>query len=158
VGWLARDHEFPKGEVSERFVARLQELCAHARTQQTRGLHACELCPKVNQRENYIRLRGDNHRSSSAEIRAIGADGTRYAAPTLVLHYVIEHAYAPPVAFVDAVLRMESLTWENARANKLCMSCGGKLVADSRMAVFVAGDPENTPFFWCETCAARYRR
>ncbi len=30
-------------------------------------------------------------------------DGTNYAAPTLILHYIDEHAYLPPVAFIEAV-------------------------------------------------------
>jgi hypothetical protein len=40
-----------------------------------------------------------------AEIRVVGKDGTWLIAPTLVLHYVTEHAYRPPAEFIDAVSR-----------------------------------------------------
>jgi hypothetical protein len=43
-----------------------------------------------------------------AEIRVVGKDGTWLIAPTLVLHYVTEHAYRPPAEFIDAVSRGRS--------------------------------------------------
>ena len=41
----------------------------------------------------------------NGEIRVTGEDGTVYAAPTMIAHYVAEHHYLPPQEFVDAVLR-----------------------------------------------------
>jgi hypothetical protein len=38
-----------------------------------------------------------------AEIRVGAEDGTWLVAPTLVLHYVTDHAYAPPPEFIEAV-------------------------------------------------------
>jgi len=145
VGWLARGYEFAKGDLPQRFVSRLQKLCEHAPTQQTRGLHSCELCA------GEIPF-ADDERHSSAEIRAVGADGTRYAAPTLIVHYVTAHGYAPPQVFVDAVLRMDPLAWEHANAQQLCMSCGTKLVLNRR------GGPVDFPWFSCEGCATTYWR
>jgi hypothetical protein len=40
----------------------------------------------------------------NGEIRVKGLDGITYVAPALVLHYVVRHHYAPPKAFVDAVM------------------------------------------------------
>jgi len=40
-----------------------------------------------------------------AEIRVIAGDGTWFIAPTLILHYVIEHDYRPPSSFVQALMR-----------------------------------------------------
>jgi hypothetical protein len=36
-------------------------------------------------------------------VRAIGADATAYAAPTLIHHYVVEHGYQPPEEFIAAI-------------------------------------------------------
>jgi hypothetical protein len=149
VGWLSRDRHFAQGHVPQRFVSRLHELCAHARTRQTRGLHACELCPVLN-----------NDNTGSAEIRAVGANGTRYAAPTLILHYVTEHSYAPPQVFVEAVLRMHSLAWRRAEADQLCMSCGTALIRDTRMdgRLGVESSGAGVPCFLCAGCATTYWR
>jgi hypothetical protein len=39
-----------------------------------------------------------------AEIRVTGRDGTVYAAPSLVAHYIAEHSYRPPDGFIEALL------------------------------------------------------
>ena len=39
----------------------------------------------------------------NGEIWVKARDGITYIAPILILHYVSEHHYAPPQAFVDAV-------------------------------------------------------
>ncbi|MFE4053375.1 hypothetical protein [Streptomyces sp. YIM B13518] len=41
----------------------------------------------------------------SAEIRVQGADGTRYAAPNLVIHCMTAHHYCPPEEFCRAAAR-----------------------------------------------------
>jgi hypothetical protein len=41
----------------------------------------------------------------SAEIRVQGADGTLYAAPNLVIHYMTAHHYCPPEEFCRAAAR-----------------------------------------------------
>ena len=38
-----------------------------------------------------------------AEIRVVTSDGTWLIAPTMVLHYVMVHAYRPPDVFIEAV-------------------------------------------------------
>ncbi|MEJ7786715.1 MAG: hypothetical protein WKF96_18085 [Solirubrobacteraceae bacterium] len=43
-------------------------------------------------------------RLRNGEIRVTGEDGTVYAAPTMIAHYVAEHDYLPPQEFVDALL------------------------------------------------------
>jgi len=40
-----------------------------------------------------------------AEIRVVAENGTLFVAPTLILHYVVEHGYQPPPEFVDALRR-----------------------------------------------------
>jgi hypothetical protein len=46
--------------------------------------------------------------TGDGEIRVIGADGVTYAAPVLLLHYVVVHKYSPPQQFVEAVLRADA--------------------------------------------------
>jgi hypothetical protein len=38
-----------------------------------------------------------------SEIRVVATDGTWLVAPTLILHYVSDHAYRPPLEFIEAV-------------------------------------------------------
>jgi hypothetical protein len=40
-----------------------------------------------------------------AELRVVAEDGRWFVAPTLVLHYVVEHGYRPPDLFVRAIKR-----------------------------------------------------
>ena len=157
VGWLAAGHQFARGEVPASFVARLRELVVHARTRQTRGFHECELCAEQNPQASYD---SHNPRLSSAEIRAVGSDGVRYAAPTLIVHYITEHGYAPPASFIEAVLRCRHIAWQNAEANQLCMSCGTRLSLDQRMNTLLKTKPSDPaiPCFHCEGCATTYWR
>ena len=128
VGWLARDHAFPTGPVSAAFVARLRALAVHARANQARGYHRCELCT--------------NGPVSSAEIWARARDGTFYVAPELIVHYVEDHHYAPPEVFVTAVLDSAHLT--RRRDPDLCLTCGGHL-------------SDQIPGRWCGTCGIYYQ-
>ena len=41
----------------------------------------------------------------TSEIRVFGQDGTIYAAPDLIYHYVIDHQYRPPDVFIDTLLQ-----------------------------------------------------
>lgn len=93
VGWLDKSACFPNGIASERFVRTLSRLC-EAPVRAARGIHGCPFCP------------GPHIATGNAEIRVLGSDGTVYAAPTLILHYVVVHHYLPPPEFIDAVERL----------------------------------------------------
>ena len=90
VGWLSKDHEFKKGDIlnKEKFLDCLNNYYKHS-VSQTRGDHTCEFC---------------NKSSGSDEIRVVGKDGKVYASPSLIKHYIKNHDYLPPPAFVDAIL------------------------------------------------------
>ena len=47
---------------------------------------------------------GEQLMLGTAEIRAYGANGVLYAAPTLIYHYVAKHHYQPPDEFIQAVM------------------------------------------------------
>ena len=76
----------------------------------------CDLC-RSNVRQPSLRIlpekplywrevevrNGKAKRLGSAEIRVFGADGSVYAAPTLLYHYVSVHHYKPPDEFMRAM-------------------------------------------------------
>ena len=105
VGWLDRAHEFSRGPVPDEVLAKLFSLCKHP-VHQTRGFHVCELCPdaKVGQ---FAERGGVRIGIASAEIRVPGPDGLVYACPMLIYHYIKDHGYQPPVAFVRALDLLE---------------------------------------------------
>jgi hypothetical protein len=89
VGWLSRDHGFPRGPVSLAFV---DELHRFSKTDViTRGHHVCEFCdPPVDVIASDERYRGvwEYFRSGNGEIRIVAVDGVVYSAPSLMLHYI----------------------------------------------------------------------
>ncbi len=100
VGWLDSRHPFPRGDTTAEFRHALHRLCQRP-VLLTRGAHHCQFCPQED-----MRVWPPTHpeRVGNGEIRVKGADGIWYAAPTMVNHYVVEHQYLPPNAFVQAVL------------------------------------------------------
>jgi hypothetical protein len=105
VGWLETGSAFAVGEVPEGFIAALFRFCkASPRQTETRGFHVCDLCSMPRSAVPKARLDGRAIAVGFQELRAFGVDGTVYAAPTLIFHYVTEHGYRPPEAFIRAVL------------------------------------------------------
>jgi len=111
VGWLCADHPYPKGEAPAGFLERLAAFCRIS-VNETRGYHACDLCPggaampqSIPYAEEYVLLGSAEIRVfASAKRRLPSGEPRAYAAPDLVYHYVREHRYLPPVEFIDAVL------------------------------------------------------
>jgi len=124
VGWLEYGMPFPTATPEPAFADRLRLLIVHARSHATRGDHCCDICPPIPN-EDLKRLLETP--CGSSEIRALGSDGQRFAAPELIAHYVESHQYAPPRPFVDAVMRCASLTPEAAALSGRCLSCGTRI-------------------------------
>jgi hypothetical protein len=96
VGWLAKDGPVSRGALPREFIDRLRDLAARSAESGEAlewplgvGFHVCELC--------------GGHRSSGNI--GVPGKGVLYVAPEMIIHYVESHAYAPPIEFVDAVLR-----------------------------------------------------
>ncbi|MER6101491.1 hypothetical protein ABT115_03870 [Streptomyces sp. NPDC001832] len=104
VGWLSIQHQYVKGLVDERVLDALKVLSS-AYENQMRGIHHCEFCDA----DRPFVFGGPTGEAKvwlgSAEIRVEGADGTCYAAPDLVIHYITEHWYCPPEEFCQAAVR-----------------------------------------------------
>jgi hypothetical protein len=110
VGWLGPASAFPTGPVGEPyrhrlFCERLFEACRSWVVDGAPGHHVCPFCPLPDDgRMPPAERSGRRARLGSGEIHAVDRSGGRWAAPTLVYHYVAEHGYRPPDGFVDAVV------------------------------------------------------
>ena len=62
-----------------------------------RGYHMCRLCRRPYWPPIEVEFDGRHQMLGNGEIRVRGADGTLYAAPSLIAQYVGEHGYLPPV-------------------------------------------------------------
>jgi len=101
VGWLDAEHDYPMGVVDDEVSAALVHLLGF-QTNPTRGTHSCPLCRK--HMVEFVDDHGYNHLLGSAEIHVDGDDGSSFAVPSLIVHYVLEHEYLPPEAFRKAVV------------------------------------------------------
>lgn len=103
VGWLGADREFRTGPPDAELVRSLLQL-AERQENIMRGVHHCEFCDE----ESPIRLKAPVERGwvslGMGELHVRGSEGVIYAAPSLVVHYVIAHGYQPPASFRAAVL------------------------------------------------------
>lgn len=102
VGWLSRQHAFETGTPSQQHLTLLLDFCS-VRTVQMRGIHLCELCQNPEPDHFMVHHNGATLKLGSAEIRVFGNDGTIYAAPDLIYHYVRDHRYRPPESFLTAL-------------------------------------------------------
>jgi hypothetical protein len=105
VGWLSDSKSFAKAMPSKETLSLVWSFCLVS-VAQMRGIHDCELCPATQdgeygseaaERDGQMLLLG------SSEIRVFGTDGTIFAAPTLLYHYIYRHHYAPPDRFIEAL-------------------------------------------------------
>lgn len=101
VGWLDRGHEFETGDVDPKLASALTNLAAHP-VNMMRGLHNCQFCDVES--PIAIDSAGQSAFLGSGEIHVRSEPGVLYAAPTLIVHYLMTHKYRPPQPFVDAVL------------------------------------------------------
>ncbi|MGK5641696.1 hypothetical protein ACSNOK_25750 [Streptomyces sp. URMC 126] len=101
VGWLGPERGLQRApsQPSPALLDALREEVRKVRSM-TLGLHVCEFCA------------GKEPAAGSGEIHVYARDGLTYAAPSLLLHYVERHHYAPPEEFVRALTDTELLPWD----------------------------------------------
>ena len=103
IGWLEGSGDITKGKVSQKFLDNLWEY-VKCPIYQTRGLHCNETLDKAG---SYFKAvyNGCEIKLGDAEIRVIDKQNACvYAAPNLILHYIISHDYLPPEQFINAVI------------------------------------------------------
>jgi hypothetical protein len=100
IGWLDSEHNFNKAIPSESDLDLLWKFC-NVSVAQMRGIHNCTICNSDNA------IIGEHHGSKmllgTSEIRVFSTEGSIYAAPTLIFHYVSVHHYCPPSEFISAL-------------------------------------------------------
>jgi len=101
VGWLDGDHGFPVGPVAPELRTALVHLLKF-QVNETRGAHACVFCGR--QQITFVDDEGYECMLGAAELHIDGNDGSSYASPSLIVHYVIGHNYSPPKSFCDAAI------------------------------------------------------
>ena len=113
VGWLDEGYRYPVGPVPRASVEALSGLC-RVGVLPMRGVHYCNLCAPKRERRSCADLVSTVVQSSAgdyyvgnAEIRVPRSNGVPYAAPNMVIHYVVVHGYCPPEGFIEAVLSLD---------------------------------------------------
>ncbi|MFO7167887.1 MAG: hypothetical protein DIU80_007635 [Chloroflexota bacterium] len=110
VGWLEQEHPYTRGQASPAVIDRFAELL---QTQGTHfpagclGLHTCSLCPDAPDAHRVIppyTHRNGRRISLGVTNLFVPGNGVVYVAPSLALHYMVEHEYLPPQEFCDALL------------------------------------------------------
>ncbi len=103
VGWLGRDSNYDRGEVSTAVFAKLVDMLADPWQPAERvGMHYCDLCRFTGGNPDLV-FRGIHVRMGSANLY-VPDEGCILVAPSLILHFIDAHDYAPPETFCAAVL------------------------------------------------------
>ena len=106
IGWLGRGIDYTSGMVEQNFIDRLWLFCLTP-VSQTRGFYECHLCSNPAIGPLVFEYNSQKIKLGRSEIRVIGKNGIVYAAPDLIMHYVCDHHYQPPIEFIEAVLSSE---------------------------------------------------
>jgi hypothetical protein len=102
IGWLDREQPYPKGTVDDRFVGKLVELLVKPwAPMYLLGYADCPFCE--------VPSYSLTHKQTTIAVGALNlfvpGQDFLYVAPSLIAHYIVDHNYAPPAEFCEAVLR-----------------------------------------------------
>lgn len=116
VGWLSGDAAVARGDVDDSLFAKLMKLLVEPwQPLAIAGYHDCEFC----------RFSGSSKRLTHGGITVeygatnlfVPGEDVVYAAPSMIVHYIDSHGYAPPSVFRDAVMScppMQSMDYKRA--------------------------------------------
>ena len=103
VGWLEPGHPYAKGEVSEAVFEKLVDLLVDPwQPFAAMGFHLCGLC-RFSGGPGSLEYQGRRVDLGARNLFLPG-EGVVYVAPSLILHYIDSHDYAPPEVFQAAAL------------------------------------------------------
>lgn len=118
VGWLAKGFPFPISEINLVEVEKIASLCLSGKNEM-RGFDLCPFCEFQKTECTYASGKKGYHVSvfeqkyksqviplGYAEIWIKGKSNKVYFAPTLILHYIMEHGYAMPAEVKNALNEM----------------------------------------------------
>lgn len=126
IGWLEEGHDYSiNEEILDGFIEALKYIIENSKPNmifQYFGIHDCELCHKDKEktkalsRQEFIEKYGDGTKYEKPQkiirtedskrhhnIFIHGKNDIVYAAPELLLHYVVDHGYVPPMEFQESV-------------------------------------------------------
>jgi hypothetical protein len=97
IGWLDQSHPFTQAtqaNIDPAIIAKLQQLPKQAPVSIAfLSINECPYCRETASDTSFV----------------IPGDGFLYVYPSLLLHYIQAHGYAPPAAFCEAVLNCPPL-------------------------------------------------
>lgn len=129
IGWLDGKYEFHRGKVTDEFLTSLWEYIKIP-INRTRGIHQ-DILLENGERVFVAKYQGYSIILGSAEIRVIDVNCDKiYAAPNMILHYIINHQYLPPRCFINAVIngpKPDSDCYKKVLINKNNAKYTGKL-------------------------------
>jgi hypothetical protein len=126
VGWLSVEHPFPRGSFPAELLHRLATLAGQP-AYCYRGFHICDICPPAASfadppasagevmrlgKEGWVKGFAMGLRATigelelklgNGEIRICGDGDTVYVAPTMIVHYILDHDYLPAEEFIQAL-------------------------------------------------------
>ncbi len=112
IGFLDCKHSFKRAPVPIEIICRIIKLIESPYIQH-RGFHTCEICEPSNEvasNQDYLSA-WQRSRSGSSIIKVHGLTGLDYASPSLIVHYITEHQYCPPIEFLESVVGKDMNTY-----------------------------------------------
>jgi hypothetical protein len=105
--WLDSSAPLASGACPQAVRDRLAELSSEP-VRLMRGYHYCQFCQAIAEPPKLLRSEIRLYEASdvahgNGEIWIADHDGTNFAAPCLIVHYIDEHHYLPPAPFIEAV-------------------------------------------------------
>lgn len=102
VGWLAAGHEYTRGEVDKESFLKLATLLRNPwQPAISAGRHPCPFC-RFTGGPASIEVDGSTITVGTGVV-LIPSESRIFVAPSLVLHFIDAHGYAPPPDFLAAV-------------------------------------------------------
>jgi hypothetical protein len=101
IGWLDEEHAIPQGDVNEHFLEKLFDLLVRPwAPSYFMGYADCPWCG-----EDYDAIYKGKSVAVGAMNLFVPGEGFLYVMPSLAVHHILSHHYAPPVQFFEAVLQ-----------------------------------------------------
>lgn len=102
VGWLDNSHDVPSGQATQAFFEALANLLVNPwQPVAIAGRHACSFC-RFTGGPSELSVGNSKIRVGSTNL-FVPTPTCVFVAPSLVLHYIDAHDYAPPEEFKEAV-------------------------------------------------------
>lgn len=103
IGWLEAGHPYQRGPIAAEVVTALAALLVNPwAPAYAGGFHDCAFC-RISGGPKGMSFDGMDISMGSTNLFVPGATAL-YVAPSLILHYMDSHEYAPPAAFCQAIL------------------------------------------------------